>query len=241
MLFRSASAITSARAATPTPQVFDSGATSCAEPIAIAEKLTHMPDQLLRSVALAESGKWDPVNRAKIAWPWTVTSGNDGRYFPTKAEAIAWVKTLRARGQAGLAQLKAMPSVDAGKTVAIGYCFGGISALELARTGAEMTGLVGFHCNLNATDPAEAKNIKCKVLILNGADDPVVPDSETAAFEKEMRDANVDWQLVRYGNTVHSFTNPDADGTMMPGIKFNAQSDARSWLAMKNFFEEVFA
>ena len=93
-----ASAITSARAATPTPQAFDSGATSCAEPIAIAEKLTHMPDQLLRSVALAESGKWDPVNRAKIAWPWTVTSGNDGRYFPTKAEAIAWVKTLRARG-----------------------------------------------------------------------------------------------------------------------------------------------
>jgi hypothetical protein len=79
-------------------QAIDSGAKSCAGPIAAAEKLTHMPEQLLTSVALAESGRWDAVHKAKVAWPWTVTSGNDGRYFSTKAEAIAWVKTLRARG-----------------------------------------------------------------------------------------------------------------------------------------------
>jgi hypothetical protein len=79
-------------------QVTDSGALSCAEPIAWAERLTHMPEQLLASMALAESGRWDTVNRAKVAWPWTVTSGGDGRFFQTKAEAIAWVKTLRARG-----------------------------------------------------------------------------------------------------------------------------------------------
>jgi hypothetical protein len=71
---------------------------TCAEPIAWAERLTHMPEQLLASVALAESGRWDPVNRAKIAWPWTVTSGGQGRFFSTKQEAIAWVKALRARG-----------------------------------------------------------------------------------------------------------------------------------------------
>ena len=79
-------------------QAVDSGAKSCAGPIAAAERLTKMPDQLLTSVALAESGRWDAVHKAKIAWPWTVTTGNDGRYFKTKAEAIAWVKTLRARG-----------------------------------------------------------------------------------------------------------------------------------------------
>lgn len=147
--------------------------------------------------------------------------------------------TLRARGQAALAQLKAMPSVDASKTVAIGYCFGGITALELARTGAELTGLVGFHCNLNSTNPAEAKNIKAKVLILNGADDPVVPDSETAAFEKEMREAKTDWQLVRYGNTVHSFTqwHMPKDGKE---AAYNERSDKRSWVAMKDFFNEIF-
>jgi hypothetical protein len=85
-------------AAGPAPQAIDSGATSCAEPIALAEKMTNMPAQMLMSVALAESGTWDKANRAKIAWPWTVTSGSDGRYFKTKAEAIAWVKTLRSRG-----------------------------------------------------------------------------------------------------------------------------------------------
>ena len=79
-------------------QAIDSGAKSCAGPIAAAERLTQMPDQLLTSVALAESGRWDAVHKAKVAWPWTVTSGSDGRYFSTKAEAIAWVKTLRARG-----------------------------------------------------------------------------------------------------------------------------------------------
>ena len=79
-------------------QAIDSVAKSCAGPIAAAEKLTKMPDQLLTSVALAESGRWDSARKAKVAWPWTVTSGNDGRYFSTKAEAIAWVRTLRARG-----------------------------------------------------------------------------------------------------------------------------------------------
>jgi dienelactone hydrolase len=164
-------------------------------------------------------------------------------YPACSAEMMKYLKdrpTLRKRAIAGLDQLKKMPSVDASKTAAIGYCFGGITCLELARTGADIKGLVGFHCNLNAENPAEAKNIKGKVLILNGADDPVVPDAETAAFEKEMRDAKVDWQLVRYGNTVHSFTqwHMPKDGKE---AAYNEKSDKRSWVAMQDFFKEIFA
>jgi hypothetical protein len=108
-----------ARAATPASaaQATDSGAVSCAEPIAWAERLTRMPEKLLASVALAESGRLDPVSKAKVAWPWTVTSGGDGRYFPTKAAAIAWVKTLRARGvrniDVGCMQINLMHHPDA--------------------------------------------------------------------------------------------------------------------------------
>jgi dienelactone hydrolase len=158
------------------------------------------------------------------------------------AEMMKYLKdrpTLRARATCGLEQLRALPVVDRSRIAAIGYCFGGIICLELARTGADIAGLVGFHCNLNSTNPAEAKNIKAKVLILNGADDPVVPDSETMAFEKEMRDTEVDWTLVRYGNTVHSYTQ----WHVPPGGKqaaYNEKSDKRSWIAMQDFFREVF-
>lgn len=157
------------------------------------------------------------------------------------AEMMKYLKDrplLRQRTKAGLEQLRAIPVVDAAKIAAIGYCFGGLTALELVRTGADVAGLVGFHCNLNSTQPAEAKNIKAKVLILNGADDPVVPDSETLAFEKEMREAKVDWQLVRYGNTVHSYTQ----WFVPPGgaqAAYNEKSDKRSWVAMQSFFKEV--
>jgi dienelactone hydrolase len=135
--------------------------------------------------------------------------------------------------------LKKLPVVDGSRTAAIGYCFGGLAALELARTGAELTGVVGFHCNLNTPNPADAKNIKAKVLVLNGGDDPVVPDAETLAFEKEMRDAKVDWQLMRYGNTVHSYTQwfMPKEGNQ---AAYNEKSDKRSWVAMQDFFKEIF-
>ena len=159
------------------------------------------------------------------------------------AEMMKYLKdrpTLRTRAKVGFEQLKKLPVVDASKTVAIGYCFGGLVALELARTGADLTGVCGFHCNLNTPNPADAKNIKAKILVLNGADDPVVPDAETVAFEKEMRDAKVDWQLVRYGNTVHSYTQ----WFVPPGgaqAAYYEKSDKRSWIAMQDFFKEIFA
>src|SRR5205085_4044213 len=109
---------------------------------------------------------------------------------------------------------------------------------ELARDGADVRGVVSFHGNLNTPNPAHAKNIKGKVLVLHGADDPIVPDPEVAAFQKEMRDAKVDWQFVSYGNAVHAFsmfTIPVMEG---PG-SYNPSADKRSWIAMQDFFKEV--
>jgi dienelactone hydrolase len=146
----------------------------------------------------------------------------------------------RGRAQAGLDLLAKHPNVDTSKMAAIGYCFGGIVVLELARSGAPLKGVVAFHGQLNTPNAADAKNIKGKVLVLHGAIDPVVPPAEVAAFEKEMEDAKVDWQLVAYGGAVHTFTNWNLPTTGMPAA-YNEKADKRSWLAMQNFFQEIFA
>jgi dienelactone hydrolase len=122
----------------------------------------------------------------------------------------------------------------------MGYCFGGTTALELARGGADLVGVVSFHGDLDTPKPEDAKNIKGKVLALHGADDPFVPAAVVAKFEEEMRKAKVDWELVKYGNAVHTFTNPDAGNDNSKGAAYNAEADARSWQAMKDFFGEVF-
>ncbi len=108
------------------------------------------------------------------------------------------------------------------------------------RDGADLSGVVTFHANLNTPRPEDAKNIKGKVLVLHGADDPIVPEAEVLAFEKEMRDAKVDWQLMSYGSTVHSFTNWDLDSDHSRPAAYNMKSDARSWVAMRAFFDEIF-
>jgi dienelactone hydrolase len=146
---------------------------------------------------------------------------------------------LRARITAALDTLRANGRVNAKQIGAIGYCFGGTTVLELARSGADIAGAVSFHGGLNTPTPADAKNIKCKVLALHGADDPFVPLAEVEAFEKEMRDAKVDWQLVAYGNAVHSFTDKGAGDDNSKGAAYNAAADTRSWMAMTTFFEEV--
>lgn len=148
---------------------------------------------------------------------------------------------LRARVAAGLATLKAQPGVAGDKIAAIGYCFGGTTVLELARSGADIAGVVSFHGGLDTSTPQDAKNIRAKVLALHGADDPYVPADQVAAFENEMRQAGVDWQLIVYGGAVHGFTNP-ANGTdNSKGAAYNALADARSWVAMQQFFNELFA
>jgi dienelactone hydrolase len=146
---------------------------------------------------------------------------------------------LRARVIAGLDELKKSELVDTSRIAAIGYCFGGTTVIELARSGADIKGVVSFHGGLDSPTPADGKNIKTKVLALAGADDPFQKPEDLTAFESEMRDAKVDWRLIFYGGAVHSFTQPDP-GFSNPGAKYNERADKRSWADMKQFFAEIF-
>jgi len=145
----------------------------------------------------------------------------------------------RRRLLAGLSKALSHPKADGSKVVAIGYCFGGTGVLELARTGAEVKGVVSFHGGLDSPKPDDGANIGCKVLVCHGADDPFVPAEELAAFEKEMRDHNVDWQLIKYGGAVHSFTQPMAGTDNSKGAAYNKKADIRSWKDMNQFFNEA--
>ena len=147
---------------------------------------------------------------------------------------------LRQRAQAGLEQLKKNPRVDGPKTAVIGFCFGGTTALELARSGADLAGVVSFHGSLDSPNPADGKNIKAKVLILHGADDPFVKPADIAALQDELRQAGVDWQMTYYGDAVHSFTQKKAGTDKSKGAAFQEAAARRSWEAMKDFFAEIF-
>ncbi len=147
---------------------------------------------------------------------------------------------LRARAAAGLDALRGNPRVDSKRIAAIGFCFGGTTVIELARSGADLAGVVSFHGGLDSPAPADGKNIKTKVLALHGADDPYVPAADLAAFEDEMRKAGVDWQLVKYGGAVHAFTNKAAGDDNSKGAAYNERADRRSWESMRDFFAEIF-
>ncbi len=150
-------------------------------------------------------------------------------------------KLLRDRVNAGFAELLKQPNVDAQKTAAIGFCFGGTTALELARSGAAVQGVVTFHGGLDSPTPADGKNIKAKLLVLHGAADPHEAPADFAAFHKELADAKVDWQLIEYGGAVHCFTDQTAGTDPSKGCAYDPAADARSWAAMRAFFDEVFA
>lgn len=147
---------------------------------------------------------------------------------------------LRARVNAALETLRKSPRVATEKVGAMGYCFGGTTALELARSGANVAGVVSFHGGLDNPKPQDARNIKGKVLVLHGAADPFVPAKEVDAFEKEMTDAKVDWTLVKYSGAVHAFTVVGAGNDPSRGAAYNAAADKRSFEAMKAFWAEVF-
>ncbi|WP_210466166.1 dienelactone hydrolase family protein [Rufibacter roseolus] len=150
------------------------------------------------------------------------------------------IPLLRQRVNAGLAQLKKRPNVDAARVAAIGYCFGGTTVLELARSGADVAGVVSFHGGLGTPNPADAANIKTRILVAHGAIDPFVPKAELDGFFKEMNDAKVDYQFIAYSGAVHAFTNPEAGTDISKGAAYNAAADRRSWEAMKQFFAEIF-
>lgn len=149
---------------------------------------------------------------------------------------------MRKRVNAALDVFKSQDKValDSSKLGAIGFCFGGGTVLELARSGTELPGgVVSFHGNLDTPNPEDAKQIKTPVLVLHGAIDPYVPDEQVDAFKKEMREAEVDWQLVSYGGAVHSFTDPTAKAAGQ--AEYHPVVAERAFNAMRQFFGETLA
>ncbi|HKA53215.1 MAG TPA: dienelactone hydrolase family protein [Candidatus Binatia bacterium] len=172
--------------------------------------------------------------------------GNGAEYSDLQ-EAIKYAGALREdpakfrkRARVALDKLASLPQVDSSRLAAIGYCMGGTFSLELARDGAPLRGIVSFHGGLETQRPAVSGQVKARVLVCTGADDPFVPVAQVNALAEEMTKAGVDWQIISYGGTVHSFTNPDADRVGMQGLAYNKLSDERSWKAMVSFFEEIF-
>jgi dienelactone hydrolase len=149
-------------------------------------------------------------------------------------------ESIRAIGHASLEILRAQPEVDATRLAAIGYCYGGTAVLELARSGADVACTVGFHVGLATKRPDDAHQIKGKVLVCVGAEDPLVPPEQRLAFEREMRTGNVDWRLYLFGNAVHGFTNPEAGRFGNPALAYHRPTDERSFRAMRDLFDETF-
>ena len=147
----------------------------------------------------------------------------------------------RERVLAGLHVLKHNGHVDAAQVAAIGYCFGGMVVLELARSGADLSGVVTFHGSLATPMPAEPGKIKEKILVLHGASDPFVTPQEVAAFKDEMKKAGAAMQFVSYEGAVHSFTDPESGDDPTKGAAYNQLADEKSWEAMKQFFSEIFS
>jgi dienelactone hydrolase len=146
----------------------------------------------------------------------------------------------RARAAAGWEAMKRHPRVDAGRTAVVGYCFGGLVALELARSGAKIDGAVSVHGNLNTPKPLDAENVQARVLVLHGANDPYVPWTEVSAFQEEMRSAAVDWQLIVYAGAVHAFTDPAAGTNPDKGAAYHPEAAAKAWEDTKTFLARLF-
>jgi dienelactone hydrolase len=153
-----------------------------------------------------------------------------------------WHDPERTRGlaRAGLDILLAQPHADSTQVAAIGYCFGGHLVLELARSGAALAAVVGFHPRLATPRPLDAGNITGKVLVCIGSEDPLISVGERLMFEEQMRAAGVDWRMNLYGGAQHSFTHPQVDRIEIPGLRFDQISAQRSWRAMLDLFDETF-
>ena len=171
----------------------------------------------------------------------------DGVVYPDIASVSPVIQALytnraewRSMAQAAFDALLAQPLVDRKHIGAIGFCFGGTTCLELARTGAAVGAVTTFHAGLNVGLPEDAGRIRSKVLICHGADDPLAQKSGIEAFMEEMRRDKVDWQFVYHGNAVHSFTAPEADKRGAPAFAYNKNAEGRSWAAMRHLFDETF-
>ena len=199
---------------------------------------------------LTEEPKNKAVELAKLGYVAFVADVyGGGKTTEDPAQAGKWAgpfhqdrKMTRVRCQAALDTLNAQKYVDKDKVAATGYCFGGMCALELARAGAPLVGVVCFHGDLTREANEGPDQIKAKILICHGADDPTSGASPKvlAAFEQEMKDVKADYQINIYANAMHAFTDPGSDHFGIAGIKYNAEADHRSWAAMQSLLGEVF-
>jgi len=147
----------------------------------------------------------------------------------------------RARARAALEALLAQPQVDRQRVAAIGFCFGGTTALELMRSGAPLAAVATFHAGLLPELPEDAGRVRARLLVCHGAEDPLVKKEAIDALMAELRRDKVDWQFIHYGNAAHSFTDPEADQRKVPGLAYEKRAEARSWAAMHHLFDEAFA
>jgi dienelactone hydrolase len=150
-------------------------------------------------------------------------------------------KLFRERLLRGLEVLREQKEVDPTKTIAVGYCFGGTGVIELARAGADVSAVVSFHGGLDSPNPADGKNIKAKVVVLQGADDPFVKPADIAAFQDEMRSNHVDWEMVVYGGAVHGFTDVTAGSDAKTGMAYDQLADERSFAVFTDVVNKLVA
>ncbi|MBF2754773.1 MAG: dienelactone hydrolase family protein [Gammaproteobacteria bacterium AqS3] len=170
--------------------------------------------------------------------------GRTGDSYEENAELMNAVLSdrgvLRARIQAAHEALAGLDEVDASRTGCLGFCFGGLTALDLARSGAGVQGVISFHGALAAPEDMRCvKNPEARFLVLHGDADPMVSGEDVSALQQELRDAGADWQINIYGNAMHSFTNPESQAPDM-GLQYDKATAERSWRAARDFFAELF-
>ncbi len=170
----------------------------------------------------------------------------NGKEGKTKEEKVALMTPLMAnrtllaeRILAAVHAVQSLPEVDAQKVAAIGFCFGGLCVLDLARTGEKISGVISFHGLLQAPSSHISKKIHAKILALHGQDDPMVPPEHVQNFAEEMTTAQADWQFHIYGNTQHAFMNPLANDPEL-GLKYNATTSQRAWRLASDFLKKTF-
>ncbi len=171
----------------------------------------------------------------------------EGKDTEHAEDAMAWSSQVRQnldgwvrRANKGLEVLLSQDNVDSERVAAIGFCFGGATVMQMAYSGADLAGVVSFHGSLPVATEEQAKAVTSKVLVCHGVEDPFVPKERVTQFQDALTAADVDLQFIGYANTVHSFTNPDADSHNMQGASYNKSADERSWAHMRQFFAEIF-
>jgi len=146
---------------------------------------------------------------------------------------------MRGRAEAGLTALAADPRVDPKRIVAMGYCFGGTTVLQMAFAGQAVAGVVSFHGGLPIPTEADLPRIHTRILVLHGAEDSLIPDEVVHSLQAGLRKSGCDWQMIYYGRAKHSFTNPNSDQLKMKGVGYDAAADSRSWEALRTFLNET--